>query len=596
MIKDITYYFSVFKKHLGYRLYIVFLLTVLAAVTEAFGISLALPLIKMTGMDMGEEETSGITRILQNVLNFIGIGDSMVGVLTFIGGIFLLKGAFKFAEGAYRAVLKASLQREIKKKVFNLYSTMTYDYYCRHNTGHFINIIGPQINKLIKSFESFNKFISEILITLSFLVVAIFISWEFAAAAGVGGIIILLLFKRLNNYVRKLSVKRAEEQGSLNKFLVQTIHSWKYVTATFQMKHISKSVFKSIYKLAVYLRNHGIAQAFTVALKEPVSIMLIIAIIVIQIVFLDAPLAPIFVALVLINRAMTHVMTIQNEWQKTMTSIGSLDMVEKEFNKISKNQESNGTRKLGLLKDSIELVNVSFAYNKKDGNVLEDINIKIKANTTIAFAGESGAGKSTLVDMLTLMHRPNQGSVLIDNVHHNDVELSSWRSQIGYVSQDTVVFDDTVANNICMFQGNYNKDDKIKQEIEKAAEKASALRFINDLPKGFNTVIGDRGIRLSGGQKQRLFIARELYKNPGFLILDEATSALDSESEKSIQQSIDNLKGNTTVAIIAHRLSTIRNADYIYLLDKGRIIESGSYQDLVAKGRNFHKMVELQSL
>ncbi len=577
-------------------MYIVFVLTMLAAITEAFGIAMVLPLIEMAEMDMGEEEASGISLILHNVLNFIGIEGSMIGVLIFIGAIFLMKGVIKFTEEGYKAVLRAKLQREIKKKVFDYYSNMTYDYYCRHNTGHFINIIGGQINKLIKSFESFKKFISEIIITISFLAVAFFISWEFAVMAAVVGIIILLLFKRVNAYVKKLSIKTAKEQGVLQKFLVQTLHSWKYVTATSQMSRISKSVFKSIYKLTTYKRNQGIAAAFTKALKEPVSIMLIITIIVLQIAVFEAPMAPIFVSLILIHRAMGHVMTIQNDWQLTMKSIGSLEVVEKEIEKVSKNQESNGTIKLEPLKDSIELDNVSFAYNNKDGNVLEDINITIKANSTVAFVGESGAGKSTLVDMLTLMLRPKKGVVLIDGVKHNEVELSSWRSQIGYVSQDTVVFDDTVANNICMFQGDYNKDDKVRNNIELAAEKASALGFINDLPKGFNTFIGDRGIRLSGGQKQRLFIARELYKNPRFLILDEATSALDSESERFIQQSIDNLKGHTTVAIIAHRLSTIRNADYIYVLDKGRIIEGGPYKELIDRGQNFHKMVELQTL
>ncbi len=324
--------------------------------------------------------------------------------------------------------------------------------------------------------------------------------------------------------------------------------------------------------------------------------ILILIIIILQITLFDAPLAPIFVSLILIHRAMGHVMTIQSEWQKTMSSIGSLEMVETEINKVSKQQEPKGAIELSPLKDAIKLFNVNFSYNRNDGNVLEDVNLIIKANTTVAFVGESGAGKSTLVDMLTLMLKPDEGQLFIDGIQHHDIELTSWRRQIGYVSQDTVVFDDTVANNICMFQGDYNNDDKIKYELEQAAERAYAIRFIKDLPKGFNTIVGDRGVRLSGGQKQRLFIARELYKKPRFLILDEATSALDSESERFIQQSIDNLKGSTTVVIIAHRLSTIRNSDYIYVLDKGRIVEEGTYKGLIASGQSFNKMVELQTL
>jgi ABC-type multidrug transport system fused ATPase/permease subunit len=596
LIKDIVYYFSIFKKYLGYRIYIIFALTILAALTEAFGITLILPLIEMVEMDMGDEGVSGITLRLQRILNFIGIGHSMIGILLFIGFVFFIKGLIKFIEGAYKAILQANLQLEIKQKVFDYYSTMNYNYYSSYNTGHFINIIGGQINKLIRTFDSFKRFISEIIITCAFLAVAFLISWRFAGMAAIAGVIILLFFRRLNNYVKKLSIKTSKEQGTLNKFLVQTLHAWKYLTSTAQTHHLRKRVFQSIFRLSRYMRNQGIARGFTMALKEPVSIMLILAIIIVQIAVFDAPLAPIFVSLILIHRAMGHVMTIQNDWQNTMNTIGSLEMVENEINNVVKNLEENGTIRLDSFRESIKLINVCFAYNMNEGNVLNYIDLTIKANTTIAFVGESGAGKSTLVDMLTLLLRPDKGEVLIDNIPHYDVELTSWRSQIGYVSQDTVVFDDTIANNICMWLGDYNNDERIRHEIELSAKRAYALQFINTLPQGFNTVVGDRGVRLSGGQKQRLFIARELFKKPRFLILDEATSALDSESEKYIKESIDNLKGSTTVAIIAHRLSTIRNADLIYVMEKGRLVESGTYEDLVASGRGFHKMVELQAL
>ncbi len=595
LIKDIIYYFSVYRKHLGYRIYIVFFLTGLAALMEAFGIAMLLPLIEMADVDMGDSQPSVITLFMQDILNFFGIGTSMIGVFVFIGIIFIVKGFIKFAEGAYKAILQADLQREMKSKVFNYYSNMNFHYYSRYNTGHFINIIGGQVGKLIKSFDNYKKFLTEIVITVSFLAVAFIISWRFASMAAVVGVIILLLFKNLNSYVKNLSRKTAKEQSSLNKFLVQTLQSWKYVTATAQMEHLSKSVYKSIFKLTRYARNQGIAGGFTLAIKEPVSIVLIIGIIIIQINVFNAPLAPIFVSLILINRAMGHIITIQSAWQQTMNSIGSLEMVEKELDQVSKHQETSGGTKLSELNESIVLKDVSFSYNKKNGNVLDDINLIIKANSTVAFVGESGAGKSTLVDMLTLMLRPEKGHVYIDGIMY-DIDLSSWRKQIGYVSQDTIVFDDTIANNICMWKGDYNTDSEIKKNIEIAAKQAYAMQFIKLMPNGFNTKVGDRGIRLSGGQKQRLFIARELFKKPKFLILDEATSALDSESEKFIKDSIDNLKGSTTVAIIAHRLSTIRKADYIYVLENGKIVESGTYSDLVASGQNFHKMVELQTL
>ena len=199
--------------------------------------------------------------------------------------------------------------------------------------------------------------------------------------------------------------------------------------------------------------------------------------------------------------------------------------------------------------------------------------------------------------MLTLLLKPCRGEILIDGTPSDKVDLKSWRSQIGYVSQETVVFDDTIANNICMWKGNYNTDDEVRMRIEYAAGQAYAEHFIRQLSNQFNTLVGDRGVRLSGGQRQRLFLARELYKKPRLLILDEATSSLDSETEHYIQESIETLKGSTTVVIIAHRLSTIKNADYIYVLDKGRVIEQGTHRELAAKDNGtFSRMVALQNL
>jgi ABC-type multidrug transport system fused ATPase/permease subunit len=240
---------------------------------------------------------------------------------------------------------------------------------------------------------------------------------------------------------------------------------------------------------------------------------------------------------------------------------------------------------------------VYFAYDEQDGDVLHNINLSIHANTTVALVGESGAGKSTLVDLLTLMLKPRSGEVRIDDIAHDEIELSSWRSQIGYVSQETVVFDDTIANNISLWQGDIQSDPALRERVIHAAEQAHADHFIRALPNGYQTVVGDRGVRLSGGQRQRLFVARELFKQPNLLLLDEATSALDTESERYIQQSIDALKGEMTVVIIAHRLSTIKNVDYVYLLDDGRVIEEGSYDHLrdIEESR-FREMVEMQSL
>jgi ABC-type multidrug transport system fused ATPase/permease subunit len=385
--------------------------------------------------------------------------------------------------------------------------------------------------------------------------------------------------------------------STLNKLLVQSLQGFKYIVSTGQTSHLRSGVVDSVNRLTGYIFRQRTASAFTGALREPVSVLLIVGLIALQVAVFNDPIAPIFVALLLFHRGMQAVISVQSGWQGTMDKIGSVEMVDDEFTAVLQNQEQSGTRRLDSLREGIELQNVHFAYNDEDGDVLRDINIDIPVNTTVALVGESGAGKSTLVDLLTLMLKPRTGTVTIDGVPHDEMDLASWRDQTGYVSQETVVFDDTVANNIHLWQGDIEDDPALRERMIHAAERAHAHHFIQDLPNGYQTVVGDRGVRLSGGQRQRLFIARELFKEPNLLLLDEATSDLDTASEQHIQSSIDALKGETTVVIIAHRLSTVKNADRVYVLDEGRVVEAGRYDELrMRENGEFREMVEMQSL
>lgn len=595
---DIFGYLKIYQNYIGRRLYIVFALTGMAALAEGFGIALLLPLLK-TAQGTTAEDADEKAQILFDLLEWMGIADSMVGILIFIGVAFSVKGVLKFSESAYKGYLNAQLLRELKGQLFDLYSQMRYRYYISESTGHFINVINSQIGRFLSSFGSYTSFLSKVITTLGYLAIAFYLTWVFALSAVALGIFLLFLFKYLNSYVRELSRKTSHEMSTLNKLLVQSLQTFKYVISTNQTPHIQGRIAGSLDRLMGYQFRQAIASSFTGALKEPLSVLFIIGIIIVQITVFEAPVAPLFVAILLFNRAMMSIIGIQSGWQHTMGLVGGIEMVTDEFEAVSSEQEEDGSHVLDEFHRQIEFDSVWFAYDmdEDDPYVLKDINLSIPVNTTVAFVGESGAGKSTLIDMLTLLLRPQRGEIRVDGVPSRDIKLSSWRSQIGYVSQETVVFDDTVANNISLWAGDYDKDEALENEIHHAAKQAYAHDFIMDLPQGYNTVVGDRGIRLSGGQRQRLFIARELFKQPNLLILDEATSALDTESERYIQDSIDALRGEVTVVIIAHRLSTIKNVDHVYVLDEGEVIEQGSYQELRNHTESrFREMVEMQSL
>src|SRR5947199_7934948 len=237
----------------------------------------------------------------------------------------------------------------------------------------------------------------------------------------------------------------------------------------------------------------------------------------------------------------------------------------------------------------IELRDVSFGYANESRSVLREVNLHIPAGTMVALVGESGGGKSTLTKLLPRFHDPSQGAVLWDGTNLRDASLSSLRRQIALVTQETVLFNDTVRNNIA-----YSRLDATEAEIEEAARVAFAHQFINELPNGYDTIVGERGIFLSGGQRQRLAIARAVLADAPVLILDEATSALDAESERLVQRALANLIRNRTTIVIAHRLSTVRRADRIVVIERGRIVETGRHSELLALGGAYRRLYELQ--
>jgi subfamily B ATP-binding cassette protein MsbA len=596
VFEDLGRYLGIYRKYIGRRLYIVFLLTIAASLAEGFGIALLLPLLQASKVGKATSDMGTAEQMLFDLLQWMGIADSMVGILGFIGIAFVGKGLLKFAEKGYRGYLQADLLRDLETQMFDAYMSMDFRYYIQQNTGHFINVINSQVRDFFLSFGKFANFLGQIVSTVSYFTIAFLLTWRFALMALGVGAVLLFVFKYLTAYVRRLSRRNSSEMSRLHKLLMQALQSFKYIVSTDQVGHVRTRVMKSIRRLRHFQLWRRLAGSFTTSIREPLSVLFIIAVIAVQVTVFQGPIAPIFVSLLLFHRGMQAVIGVQGSWQSTMEKIGAVEMVDDEFDAVRRNREKGGTRNVGPLSRGVEFRDVCFAYDEAEGDVLTGIDVTIPANTTAALVGESGAGKSTLVDMLTLLLKPRTGKILVDGIPGREADLASWRSQIGYVSQETVVFDDTIANNISLWAGDPETNPELREQIHDAARQAYAHRFIEALPEGYQTVVGDQGVRLSGGQRQRLFIARELFKNPNLLILDEATSALDTESERYIQQSIDSLKGEMTVVIIAHRLSTIKNVDYVYVLDKGRVIEEGTYEELANQGSQFREMVQMQSL
>jgi len=306
---------------------------------------------------------------------------------------------------------------------------------------------------------------------------------------------------------------------------------------------------------------------------------------------MNGNLGSIILSLVLFYRALNFLVATQQNWQSFIQNTGSLRNVSMIYSMMKNREERNGTIEFHTLQNEIQLQNVSISYGAN--KVLDQVSIRVPRSETIAFVGESGSGKTTLVNMLMGLIQPDSGTVLIDNTPLTKLRLETYRNKIGYISQDSVIFNDTIFNNITFWA---DPTPEVYKRFWEVINMASLKEFIESKPEKEFTKLGDNGILISGGQKQRISIAREMFKKVEILVLDEATSALDSETELFIQENIEKLHGHFTIVVIAHRLSTIKNVDNIFLLENGRVVTSGDFYSMVTKSEKFKRMVSLQGL
>jgi len=297
-----------------------------------------------------------------------------------------------------------------------------------------------------------------------------------------------------------------------------------------------------------------------------------------------------FIAFIIIfSQVLPPAKAITGAFNTIQRGVASADRVFEFIDKDKTDEEDKGKESIETLNKSIEFENVSFAY--ENDNVLNKISFKINRGESIAIVGPSGGGKSTIIDLLSKFYTLKNGSIKIDGKNINKYKTDDIRKMIGIVTQESLLFHDTIKNNICFGSEKYDNN-----KLKKASEIANAYGFIEKLDEKYDTIIGERGLKLSGGQRQRICIARAIYKDPPILIFDEATSSLDSKSEKSVQTAVEKVMKERTTIIIAHRLSTIKNVDKIIVIDKGQIVETGSHKELIKKNNIYSKLSKMQNL
>ncbi len=507
--------------------------------------------------------------------------------------VFLTKNVFLYLKNISMTVIQYYLITEMRNRLYKHFNSLSLSYFNQNKSGELTSIVINDVANLRRALgTSFHQLLVEPINLLAFILLLFIISWKLALLSliilPVAGFTIITIGRS----IRRKSKRTAAMIAGITNIITETLSSIRVVKAFAMEEYEVQRFFKETRQYFKLILRRAKLRLLASPITETLGVM--IGILLLWVggieVLSDKGLTPEdFLRFILLLFAMMDPLRklskVNVELQAGAASAERIfSILDTPPNIINK----QNAIKIDTFDEMIQFHNVNFKYESND-IVLHDISFEIKKGSIVALVGTSGAGKSTLADLIPRFYDVNNGSISIDEQNIQNITLKSLRSMMGIVTQETILFNDSIRANIAYGQQIINDE-----LVLAAAKAANALEFINDLPKGFETVIGEKGVKLSGGQRQRLAIARAIMKNPPILILDEATSALDTESERLVQQALETLMADRTVLVIAHRLSTVTNADKIIVLEKGRIKEMGTHDELMEKAGLYSNLYNIQ--
>jgi len=507
---------------------------------------------------------------------------------------FFLKNTFSFLEAFWVSFVEQRVIKDLRDQVYGHILLQPFSFFQRYETGNLMSRITNDINSLnVAVNRSFTKIIRDPIVIIIFLSLLVSISWRLTLVALIVVPVSGVLIQRIGQSLKRKSRRVQERIAEITTVLQETISGIRVVKA-FSMEEFERKKFenRTLKHFKAVLRQVRLNRLSS-PLSETLGIGIMVSVLWFggRLVLSGDLLDPedfirFIVILFSIMEPIKSLGELNNNVQTALASGKRIFDILDTPNVITDKPDAREKKNFDRI---IAYRDVYFRYDADEGWVLNGINLEVIKNEKIALVGSSGAGKTTLVNLLPRFYDIEKGAILIDDLDIRDLKLQDLRGLMGIVTQEVILFNETVANNIA-----YGRADYTLEQIEWAAKLANASEFIQQMPKGYETIIGERGTRLSGGQRQRLSIARAILKNPPILIFDEATSSLDSEAEHLIQEAIENLMKDRTVLIIAHRLSSVINADKIILLDEGKILDIGTHTELIQRSDRYRHLYELQ--
>lgn len=558
---------------------------------DGLGITMFLPLLQMVGEGGTEPSEMGKLGFLVEGMESLGLHLTLGMVLLIMCGFFIFKGIATFIQRAYDSYLLEFFSRELRMASLDGLNNLQFKFFVTSNLGRIQNAMTGEVDRLARAYISYFGTIQQGIMVAVYLGFAFMVDIRFAVLVTIGGALTNLLYRQVYLRTKKLSVNLNYFYEFYEGQIIQHVTNYKYLRATGLVPFFGERLKNTIFNIQANRIRIGVLSSFLAAAREPILVAVVAVVILLQVKYLGGALGAILISLLFFYRALSALTLLQGNWNQFLGVYGAMESIKTFQQEIKDNRDSNGLVQVDRIHQGLEADQVGFSYGSTP--ILRDISLNIRRNESIAFVGESGSGKTTLVNVLAGLLPADAGEVRVDGQPLISLDRHTYQRRIGYVTQEPVIFIDTIYNNIT-FWAAPSEDNLIR--FERALQQAFLYEFVQSLPDGKESLLGNNGINLSGGQRQRVSIARELYKDIDILIMDEATSALDSETERAIQENIEALQGKYTLLIVAHRLSTIRNVDRVILLQDGRIVDEGSFEILAHNQPRFRRMIELQEL
>lgn len=569
------------------RLVIISLLAVVCAFFEAINLGALVPLLQM----MASQNAPGGTlwQILTTAFSAIGLELNILNLLTVMTFLFIIGQFLLYQKKKMQANLWFRLSADLKERIFSTLLSADIRYHYSQKTGQFNDILTRESEYAATSVFAVTEIFTYLIFIVVYTAMLLYISVQLTIICLLIAALTLYFLNAMIIRSKNLGIRAVETSMRVNEFISERLSLLKLIKI-FSTEGLEDDHFKVLTSRYADDNTSYMLNGIKIETVFQIIIFTIaIAILYISTFVYEIPLALLLVFIFILIRLTDPLRQTNAQRHSLAGELASLEKIDHVLLSAANARTiEDGKREFSGFSGSIRFSDVGFSYTPSSPT-LENISFTVQKNELVALVGASGGGKSTLVDLLIRLIEPDRGSILIDDTDIREFNIGSYHTRIGFVSQESYLFNDTVTSNIC-----YGAGDCDRERVIAAATIANAHEFILGLPKGYDSELGERGIKLSGGQKQRIALARAIYKDPSILILDEATSSLDSESEKVIQQSIANIKHRYTIIAIAHRLSTIENADCIIVIEKGGVVEQGTHTDLLQRGGVYAKYHQLQ--